>query len=181
MGQQVLAVAFLTSVDSLPCPTTIFSLHPSADCHSLGSYLKPTVLFCLPLSTALSRTFIPSSTSGLAGDLVLSPLRGFRAKIDRSSEWRQHKRKRIATHRVTHITFYSWRFVKFLTFIRLNEELTIRIEMEHFNRSSWAFLTNWQTYSYLLGSFWSPDWNHPIRAKCSFDLEFNNCQSYWLK
>ena len=45
-------------------------------CHSLDCYLKLTVLFFLALSTAFSvfsRTFLPSSTSGLAGDLALRP------------------------------------------------------------------------------------------------------------
>ena len=41
----------------------------------LDCFLKPTVLLCPALSTALSvfsRTFLPSSTSGLMGDLALS-------------------------------------------------------------------------------------------------------------
>ena len=45
-------------------------------CHSLDSYLKPTGLFCPALSTTLSifsRTFLPSSTSGLVGDIVPKP------------------------------------------------------------------------------------------------------------
>ena len=56
---------------SLDCLASIFWL-----CPSLDSYLKPTVLFCLPLSTALSvfsGTFFPSSTSGHMGDLALRP------------------------------------------------------------------------------------------------------------
>ena len=43
--------------------------------HSLDSYLKPAGLFCPAFSTALSvfsGTFLPSSTSCLAGDLALS-------------------------------------------------------------------------------------------------------------
>ena len=44
-------------------------------CPSPDSYLKPNVLFCLPFSTdsVFSGTFLPSSTSGLAGDLALRP------------------------------------------------------------------------------------------------------------
>ena len=52
----------------------------------LDCYLKPTVLLCAALSIALSvfsGTFLASSISGLAGDLELSPLCGFRAKIDK--------------------------------------------------------------------------------------------------
>ena len=62
-------------LSSLPCLhllTTSFCWL----CHSLDIYLKRTVFFCLSLSTApsiFSRTFFPSSTSGLAGDLVLRP------------------------------------------------------------------------------------------------------------
>ena len=45
-------------------------------CPSLDSYLKLTVLFCLPLSTPLSvfsGTFLPSFTSDLTGVLTLRP------------------------------------------------------------------------------------------------------------
>ena len=51
----------------------------------MDCYHTSTVLFCPPLSTALSvfsGTFLPSSTSGLAGDLALSPLCGFCAKTN---------------------------------------------------------------------------------------------------
>ena len=58
VGQQVLAVIFLTSVDWSPlCPTLIFSLPPSANCvlHltaiSSDWSLLLTVLFSPPLST----------------------------------------------------------------------------------------------------------------------------------
>ena len=65
-------------------------------------YLNPTVLLCSPLSTALSlgsfvnwpflfsRTFLFSSTSGLAEDLVFSPLCGFRAKAEKEILWPAH-------------------------------------------------------------------------------------------
>ena len=47
-------------------------------CPSLDCYLKPTVLFssallCQLALSVFSRTFLPSSTSGLAGDLALRP------------------------------------------------------------------------------------------------------------
>ena len=48
IGQQVLAVTFLISVDALLCPTPIFWLS-----HSLDSYVKPTGLFFSALSTGL--------------------------------------------------------------------------------------------------------------------------------
>ena len=50
VGQQVLAVVFLTSVDSLLCPAFIFSLPPSADCVLLWTAISSR-LFCPPLST----------------------------------------------------------------------------------------------------------------------------------
>ena len=56
----------------------------------LDCYLTPTGLFCSPLSTALCvfpGTFLSSSTSGLVGDLVLSPLCGFCAKTDEELVW----------------------------------------------------------------------------------------------
>ena len=77
VGQQVLAVVFLTSVDSLLCPASIFSLPPSVDCVLLwtpiSSRLFSSALLCqLPLSV-FPGTFLPSSTSGLAGDLAVRP------------------------------------------------------------------------------------------------------------
>ena len=61
-------------------------LSPPLDC-----YLKPTVFLCPALSTGslslFSGTFLPSSTSGLAEDLVLSLLSGFRAKTDKEIIW----------------------------------------------------------------------------------------------
>ena len=61
-------------------------------CPSLDSYLKPTGLFSFLFSTALSvfsLTFLPSSTSGLPGDLALRPFVCVsRSKIQRFSERR---------------------------------------------------------------------------------------------
>ena len=62
---------------SLDCPAAIFSLPPPADCvllwTAISSRLFPSALLCqLPLSV-FSGTFLPSSTSGLAGDLALRP------------------------------------------------------------------------------------------------------------
>ena len=51
---------------------------------------KPTVLLCPALSNAFSvfsRAFLSSSTSGVAGDLVLNPLCGFCAKTDKEIIW----------------------------------------------------------------------------------------------
>ena len=74
----------------------------------LDCYLKPTVLLCSPLSTALSvfsGTFLRPPTSVLweISSSVLCV--GFAPKQTKiSSEWHQHKRKRIATPRVTQQT-----------------------------------------------------------------------------
>ena len=86
VDQQVLAVTFLTSVDSLLC-------------------LKPTGLFCLSLSTD-SLCFLSDLPSLLhlwsRGRSRLQALCvGFALKQTKKS-WSQHKRKRIATHRVTY-------------------------------------------------------------------------------
>ena len=54
------------------CPSPSLDSSFCRLCPSLDCYLQPTVLFCLPLSV-FSGTFLPSSTSGLVGDLVLRP------------------------------------------------------------------------------------------------------------
>ena len=83
VGQQVLAGAFLTSVDWSPLCPVIISLTAcfvdwslllsSADCPSLDCYLMPTVIFCSLLLTPSS--LVPSfpRPSGLVGDLVCWP------------------------------------------------------------------------------------------------------------
>ena len=111
VGQQVLAVAFLTSVDSLLCPTSIFyclllltvsfsgqlsqadwSLLPySVNWLSL-SFLRPSFPPPLLVSPEISSTV-------LCVDLAPK-------QTKRSSEWCQHKRKRIATQCVTHCIKY---------------------------------------------------------------------------
>ena len=76
----------------------------------LDSYLKPTVLLCPALSTALSvfsRTFLPSSTSVLAGDLALSPLCGFRAKTDKEIVWVAPTQTETNRYASCHIIFYK--------------------------------------------------------------------------
>ena len=77
VGQLVLAVVFLTSVESLLCPADIFSLPPSADCvlpwTAISSRLVSSAFLCqLPLSV-FSGSFLSSSTSGLGRDLALRP------------------------------------------------------------------------------------------------------------
>ena len=77
---------WLSSLPYLHLPTTSFCWLS----HSLDSYLKPTVLFCHALSTALSvfsRTFLPSFTSGLAGDLVLCPFMWVFRLTDKEIVW----------------------------------------------------------------------------------------------
>ena len=76
VGQQVLAVTFLTSVDSLLCPTSIFSLPPSNYVilwTAITSRLFSSALLCQLTLSVISGTFHHSSTSGLVGDLVLRP------------------------------------------------------------------------------------------------------------
>ena len=77
VGQQVLAVVFLTSVDSLFCPTSIFSLPPSADCVLLGTAISSrqfsSAFLCQLILSVFSLTFLSSSTSGLVGDLARRP------------------------------------------------------------------------------------------------------------
>ena len=57
VSQQMLAVIFLTSVDSLLCPTSMFSLAPSADCvlpwTSISSRLFSSALLCQLTSLCL--------------------------------------------------------------------------------------------------------------------------------
>ena len=65
----------------------LLSLPPSADRPSPG-LLSHADWSLLP--THLSRTFLPSSTSGLAVDLALSLLCGFRAKADQEILWPAH-------------------------------------------------------------------------------------------
>ena len=108
VGQQVLAVAFLTSVDSLLFPTYIFSLPPSADCVILrtasSSRLVSSALLCQLLSlSSLEPSFPPLllvsreiSSSG--------PLCGFRAKTDK--EIVRVTPTQTETHRVTMIPYF---------------------------------------------------------------------------
>ena len=113
-GQQVLAVVFLTSVDSslpyLHLLTAFFcQLCPSMDC-----YLKLTVRFCPPSSTgSLLWDLLPPSTFSRVGDPMPRLCVGFVPKqTKRSSEWHQHKQKRIATYSVTSVKcFYESSYV----------------------------------------------------------------------
>ena len=81
VGQQVLAVAFLTSVDSLLCPSShshcllLLTVSFSRQLSQAVWSLQPSfVNYSLSLSLSLfSRTFLPSTTSGLTGDLDLRP------------------------------------------------------------------------------------------------------------
>ena len=106
VGQQVLSITFQTSIDSLLCPTSIFSLPPSADRLILwtaaSSRLGFSSLCCqLPSQSSLGLSFPP--TLSVIREVLSSNLCvGFAPKqTKRSSEWRQHKRKKIATHCVT--------------------------------------------------------------------------------
>ena len=72
-------------------------------------------------------------------------------------------------------TTFSWEDLFLVDFffyyhpVRQNRELVVWVRMEHFNHSGRVFLTNlFQT----LEPFWSPDWNHPMRASVF------RCQSY---
>ena len=58
----------------------------------------------------------------------------------------------------------------------LNGESVIGVEME-FDLLGLAILTDLLAYSKLLEPFWSYDWNHPTRAKLSFNLRFITHQS----
>ena len=60
----------------------------------LDCYLKPTVLLCSPLSTALSGTFLLSSTSGLAGGLAVVLF----VWVSRQSRQRYSLDRRTHTH-----------------------------------------------------------------------------------
>ena len=66
---------------SFDCPASIFSL-----CPSLDSYLKPTVLFCPPLSTD-SLSSLRLSFSPLLPVSHSGPLCRFRAKTDKEILW----------------------------------------------------------------------------------------------
>ena len=103
VGLQVLAVVFLTSVDSLLCPADIFSLPTvsfpgllsQADCSLLPSFVNWSLCLLSDLPSLLHfRSRGRSRPQSLCA--------GFAPKqTKRSSEWLQHKRKRIATHRIT--------------------------------------------------------------------------------
>ena len=75
VGQQVLAVVFLTSVGYLLCLASIFSLPLSTDClllwTAISSRLFSSAFHCQLILSVFSGTFLSSSTSGLTGDLVL--------------------------------------------------------------------------------------------------------------
>ena len=90
VGQQVLAVVFLTSVDSLLCPADI-SLPPSADCvlpwTTISSWLLSSAFLCQLALSVFCRTLLPSSTSGLVRDLAPGPLCGFHAKRQKEIVW----------------------------------------------------------------------------------------------
>ena len=83
VGQQVLAAAFRTSVDWSPliswltCSVDWSLLLSSADCvvllTDLSCWLISTAPFCWLSPSGLSWTFLPSSTSGLVGDLAHRP------------------------------------------------------------------------------------------------------------
>ena len=86
----------------------------------LDCYLRPTVLLCSPLSNASLRvplsthpfffsvTFFSSSTYGLAGDLTVRPLCGFRAKADKEIFWTAHTHPANTTngHILSHVNKY---------------------------------------------------------------------------
>ena len=80
-------------------------LPPSADRPSPGLLSqadRPPLPCFVNWLSVFSGTFLPSSTSGLAGDLVLSSLCVFRAKTDKEIVWvAPTQTKRIATHHVT--------------------------------------------------------------------------------
>ena len=74
----------------------------------LDCYLTLTGLFCPPLSTGSLSSLRPSFSPPLSVSQEISSsvlCAGFAPKqTKRSSEWHQHKRKRIATHCVTEVT-----------------------------------------------------------------------------
>ena len=107
VGKQVLAVVFVTSVDSLLCPADILSVPPSADCvplwTAISSRLFSSAFLCqLPLSV-FSGTFVPPYTSGLVGELEFRHFWG----VSRQDRQRDHlsgtitNGNEIDTHRVT--------------------------------------------------------------------------------
>ena len=105
VGQQVWAVVFLTSVDSLLCPASIFSLPPSANCVLLwtdtSSPLFSSVFLCQLVLSVFSGTFLPLSHPVSREISPSDPLCGFRFKTKRFSYRHQHKGKLmlpIASH-----------------------------------------------------------------------------------
>ena len=93
-------------------------------CHSLDNYLKPTVLFCPPLLTALSvfsQTFLFPSTSGLAGDLVLRPF----VWVSRQNRWKDrlscaNTNRNELLRIVSHYIQSNWTFNVFIWVIAQN-------------------------------------------------------------
>ena len=73
VGQQVFAVVFLTSVDSLLGPVSIFSLPPLADCVLLWTAISSRLFSSSYVNWLSLSSLGPSSTSGLAGYLALRP------------------------------------------------------------------------------------------------------------
>ena len=116
MDQQVLAVTFLTSVDFLLYPASIFSclllltISFSGQLSQADWSLLPCSVNWLSLSSLGPPFPPPLLVSWEISPSVLCV--GFMPKqTKRSSEWRQHKRKRIATHRITHLLgtdFYGY-------------------------------------------------------------------------
>ena len=70
---------------------TVFShcllLWPSFPWTAIWSWPSTSALLYQLALSVFSQTFLPSSTFGLAGDLVLSRLSGFRAKTDKEIVW----------------------------------------------------------------------------------------------
>ena len=88
VGQQILAVVFLTSVDFLLCPASIFLLPPSADCVLFWTAISSLLSSALPwLSlSSLWPSFLPPLP--VSREISLSsPLCGFRAKTDKEILW----------------------------------------------------------------------------------------------
>ena len=76
-------------LSSLPCFHLL--LPPSADClilwTAISCWLSSSALRCQLALSVFSRTFLPSSTSDLAGDFTLSPLCGFCTKTEKEIVW----------------------------------------------------------------------------------------------
>ena len=117
VGQQVLAVVFLTSVDSVLCPASIFSLLPSANCVLLWAATSSQLF-----SYALLVNWLSLSSLGLSFPPPLSVSReispsdllcGFCAKTDKEILWPAPIQTEMnTTYCVTNLQWLIWHKTK---------------------------------------------------------------------